>query len=73
MAKKNENKKDNPLLVGILMTVVGIILCFAGNSKDLMLFGALRLDGAIAFPIFGGVCILIGICKIVEFIKSKKK
>ena len=72
MGKKNNNKKENPLAVGIFTAIAGIIICFFGKSRDLMLFGALRLDGAIAFPILGGLCILIGIFKIVEFIKSKK-
>ena len=73
MAKNNTPKKENPLLVGILMSVVGIIICFFGKSNDLMLFNSIRLDGRIAFPILGALVLIIGVFKIVEFIKSKKK
>ena len=74
MAKKNSTpKKDNPLLVGILFLVIGIIICFFGRNNDLMLFNSIRLDGDIAFPILGILCALGGILKIVEFAKEKKK
>ena len=71
MAKNDTPKKENPLLVGILMIVAGIILCFAGKGNDLMLFHVIRLDGAIAFPILGILCALIGVCNLVKFFKNK--
>ena len=72
MAKNQNPKKENPLLLGIILLVSGIILCFAGKSRDLMLFHVIRLDGEIAFPIIGCLCALFGIIAIVDFIKKKK-
>ena len=73
MAKNQNPKKENPLLMGILAIVLGIAMFFFRNSNDLMLFHFIRLDGKIAFPIFGVFLILGGIFFLVEFFKKKKK
>lgn len=73
MAKNKTPKKENPLVVGILMTIGGIVISFFGKSNDLMLFNSIRLDGRIAFPVLGILVAVIGIFKILEFIKSKKQ
>ena len=71
MAKNNSPKKDNPLLAGILMTVVGIVMFFAGKGRDLMLFHSIRIDGRIAFPILGVLAIAIGVYNLVQYFKNK--
>ena len=73
MAKNKAPKKENPLVVGILMTIGGIVISFFGKGNDLMLFNSIRLDGRIAFPVLGILVAVIGIFKILEFIKSKKQ
>lgn len=72
MAKKNTEKKENKILSGIIMIIVGIIFFSLASQYDMVLFGAINIDGDIAYRVLGALSFLIGVLNLVNGIKEKK-
>lgn len=69
MAKaKKENKKENKILIGILMLVFGIFAIAKSNEYVWMLFHVIEIP----LWIVGGIGVVIGIVMLIQGIKEKK-
>ena len=69
MAKRNKEKKENPILAGILLLVAAVVLIAGSGEYAWVLFGTLEL------PLWvpGGLAGILGVVQLVIGIKNKKK
>lgn len=68
MANNNQHeKKENPLLSGILMLVCGVVLLIMGGDYNWVLFGILEIPLQIPAAIIG----VIGLVQVVSAIRAK--
>ena len=65
---KNQNKKENPILVGILMLIAALVAIVFGGDYVWVLFGVLELPLWVPGILIG----LVGILSLVTGIKEKK-
>lgn len=68
MAKNQKQKKDNPILVGILLLVAAVVAITMAGEYVWVLFGVIELPLWVPGILFG----LIGIVSLVTGIKEKK-
>lgn len=69
MAKQEENKKENPLVGGIILLVCSIIAIALGADYVWVLFGAIEIP----LQIVGIVGAIISILFIIAGVKAKKQ
>ena len=69
MSKNKANKKDNPLVGGIILLICGILMIAVGQDYLWVLFGVIEIP----LQIVGVVAAVLGVLCTVKGIKEKKK